>query len=205
MAVADARRCSNHCASIAGSSSTPRGTLRATIRRRIESRSRSVAACELHDNGPVVPIGNHRQDVPSVRFGGRDDAHLQDVYLRADTGACQLPASHEETFQASLEVGTRTPGLVRGSTRRGRREHQRRFQVVVVGEVDSPSDAPRRRPCGRGRRFPIEGMLLLVALLPLRRPDDEDQERLPLADGATRLTGSNPVSHRLHEPPFDFQ
>ena len=28
------------------------------------------------------PIGNHRQDVPSVRFGGRDDAHLQDVDLR---------------------------------------------------------------------------------------------------------------------------
>ena len=35
-AVADARRCSNHSATIAGTSSTPRGTLRATIRRRIE-------------------------------------------------------------------------------------------------------------------------------------------------------------------------
>ena len=36
--------------------------------------------------GPVVPIGNHRKDVPSVRFGGRDDAHLQDVDLRPDKG-----------------------------------------------------------------------------------------------------------------------
>ena len=47
MAVADARRCSNHCASIAGSSSTPRGTLRATFRQRIESRFRTVAAPSL--------------------------------------------------------------------------------------------------------------------------------------------------------------
>ena len=30
--------------------------------------------CELRDSGPVVPIGNHRQDVPSVCFRGRDDA-----------------------------------------------------------------------------------------------------------------------------------
>ena len=108
------------------------------------------AQCELHDNGPVVPIGNHRQDVPSVRFGGPDDAHLQGVDLRPDKGASQLPASREETFQASSEDGMRTPKPVRGSTRRGRREQQRRFQVVVVGEVNSLSDAPRGR--GRGRR-----------------------------------------------------
>ena len=144
-----------------GSSSPPRGTPRATIRRRIESRSRPVAApslrkrpssdiifalircrvhdektplqrsarrtrgrvkstplwtrvckppsraqrmftsstgvysggphvvhgeraqCELHDNGPVVPIGNHRQDVPSVRFGGR---------RRCPSPGCRPPA-----------------------------------------------------------------------------------------------------------------
>ena len=47
MAVADARRCSNHCTSIAGSSSTPRGTPRATNRRRIKSRSRPVATHSL--------------------------------------------------------------------------------------------------------------------------------------------------------------
>ena len=111
-------------------------------------------------------------------------------------GARQLPASREETFKASFEVGTRTPGPVRRSTRRGRREHQRRLQVVVVGEVNSLSDTPRRRP-SRGRRVPVQGVLLLVALLPRRRPDDEDREQLLLVDGATRLTGPN--SHPLHE------
>ena len=121
------------------------------------------AHSKLQDNGAVVPIGNHRQDVPSVRFGGRDDACLQDVDLRPDKGARQLPASREETFQASLEVAMRTPGPVRGSTRRGRTEHRRRFVVVVVGEVNSLSEAPRRRPGGRGRRDPVQGMLLLFA------------------------------------------
>ena len=67
------------------------------------------AQCELHDNVPGVPIGNHRQDVPSVRFGGRDDAHLQDVDLQPDNGARQLPALREDSFQASFEVGMRTP------------------------------------------------------------------------------------------------
>ena len=52
------------------------------------------AQCELHDNGPVVPVGNHRQDVPSVRIGGRDDAHLQDV------DPDKVPAS--QSFQASF-------------------------------------------------------------------------------------------------------
>ena len=96
----------------------------------------------------------------------------------------------------------RTPGPVRGSTRRGRREHQRRFQVVVVGEVNSPTDAPRRRPSGG--RVPVQGVLLLVALLPRWRPD-EDQEQLLPVDGATRLTGPNPVRHPPHEPPLDFR
>ena len=100
-----------------------------------------------------MPIGNHRQDVPSVRFGGRDDARLQDVDLGPDKGARQLPASREETFQASFEV-------------------------------NSLSDAPRR-PSGRGRRVPVQGVLLLVALLPRRRPDDEDREQLLCVDGAT--------------------
>ena len=137
-----------------------------------------------------------------VLFSGRDDAHLQDVDLRPDKGARQLPGSREETFQASFEVGMRTPGPVPCSTRRGRREHQRRSQVVVVVcEANSLSDAPG----GRGRRVPVQGVLFLVALLPRRRPDDENLEQLLLAGGATRLTGSNPVTHPDHEPPFDLQ
>ena len=154
------------------------------------------AQSELHDDGPVVPIGNHRQDVPSVRFGGRDDAHLQDVDLRPEKGARQLPASREETFQASFEVGTRTPRPVRGSARRGRGEHQRRFQVVA-----NESDTLRRTPGGRGRRVPVLCVLLLVALLSRRRPDDEDREQLLLADGAT---WPSLVSHPPHEP-FDLR
>ena len=177
--------------------------------RRVIRRSQVVhgerAQCELHDIGPVVPIGNHRQDVPSVRFGGRDDAHLQGVDLGPDKGARQLPASREETFQASFEVGMRTPGPVHGSTRRGRREHQRPFQVVVVGEVNSLSDAPRRRQGGGGRRVPVQGVLLLIALLPRRRQDDEDREQLLCVVGATRLALPNPVSQPPHVPPFDLQ
>ena len=143
----------------------------------------------------VWPIGNHRQDVPSVRFGGRDDAHLQDVDLRPKKGARQVPASREETFQVSFEVGMRTPGPVRGSTRRGRREHQRRFQVVVVGEVNSLSDAPRGR--SRGGRVPIEGVLLLTALLARRHPPHEppfDRQRKGSGGGGrTRETRRAPA------------
>ena len=98
-----------------------------------------------------------------------------------------------------------TPMPVRDSTWRGRRQHQHRFQVVVVGEVNSLSVAPRRRPGGRGRRDPVQGVLLLVALLPRRRPDDEDREQMLFVDGATRLAGPNPVSHSPYEPPFDLQ
>ena len=78
-----------------------------------------------------------------LTFGGRDGTHLQDADLGADEGANPMPRT-KRRFQASFEVGMRTPGLVRGSTRRGRREHRRRFQVVVVGEVNVLSDVPRR-------------------------------------------------------------
>ena len=120
------------------------------------------AHCELHHNGPVVPIGNHRQDaVCALRWPRRCPS--PGCRPPADKGAHQLPASREETFQVSFEAAMRTPGPVRGSTRRGRREHQRRFQVVV-GEVNSPG----------GGHVPVQGVLLLVALLPRRRPDDEE-------------------------------
>ena len=122
------------------------------------------------------------------------------VDLQPDNGARQLPALREESFEASFEVGMRTPGPVCGSTRRGRREHQRPFQVVVVGEVNSLSDAPRRRQGGGGRRVPVQGVLLLIALLPRRRQDDEDREQLLCVVGATRLALPNPVSHPPPEP-----
>ena len=65
MAGAVARMCSNHCASIAGSSSTPRGIPRATIRRRIESRSRPVVAPSLRKrlSSPIIfALARHRAD-----------------------------------------------------------------------------------------------------------------------------------------------
>ena len=48
-------------------------------------------------------------------------------------------------------------------------------------EVNSLSNALFRRPSG----LPVQGVLLLVALLPRRRPDDEDREQLLCVDGAT--------------------
>ena len=63
----------------------------------------------------------------------------------------------------------------------------------------------RGGPGGRRRRVPSEGMLLLVALLPRRRPDDEDWEQLLCVDGTTRLAGPNPVIHTPHEPLLDFR
>ena len=60
-------------------------------------------------------------------------------------------------------------------------------------------------PRCRGRRAPVQGVLLLVTLLPRSRPDDEDREQLLCGDGATHLMGPNPVSHPPHEPPFDLQ
>ena len=162
---------------------------------RLCTASAPTASCMV--TGLLCQSANHRRLC--------DDAHLQDVDLRPDKGARQLPASREETFQASFDVGMRTLGPVRGSTRRGRREHQRLFQVVVVGEVNSLSDAWRRRPGGRGRPVPAQGVLLLGALLPRRRPDDEDRGQLLFVDGATRLTRPNPASHPPREPPFDLQ
>ena len=57
--------------------------------------------------------------------------------------------------------------------------------VEYFGEVNSLSDAPRRRPGGRGRRVPVQGVLLLIARW---RPDDEDRKQLLFVDGTTRPT-----------------
>ena len=67
----------------------------------------------------------------------------------------------------------------------------------------------RYRPAGgarsRGRRVPIEGVLLLIALLPRWRQYDEDLKQLLLVDGTTRPTRLDPSTHTPHEPPLDFQ
>ena len=41
----------------------------------------------------------------------------------------------------------------------------------------------------------MQGVLFLVAILPRRRPEDEDREQLLFVDGATRFAMPNPVSH----------
>ena len=83
------------------------------------------AQCEMPDNRPVVPIGNHRQDVASVRFGGRDFSDLQDVNLRADKGAClarrDVPSELRGRYgdaqarprQHPTNVGSRSSSLAR--------------------------------------------------------------------------------------------
>ena len=142
------------------------------------------AQCELHHNGPVVPIGNHRQDVPSVRLGGRDDAHLQDVDLRPDKGAGQLPASREETFQASFEVGKRTPGpsaaapgAVAGSTNVGSRSSSlarstRTDPLLVFAAVKKMAPSSREAV---GPEVPDDACPLIASVATCR------------ADGATKF------------------
>ena len=48
-----------------------------------------------------------------------------------------------------------------------------------------PGIAPQEELAVEAERVPVEGVLLLIVLLARWRPDDEDRERLPLADGAT--------------------
>ena len=98
----------------------------------------------------------------------------------------------------------RTPGAVRGSTRRGRREHQRRFQVVVVAEGNSLSDSPRRRPAADGDVFPFRACCWLRFFRGSAQMTRTGSDCF-LWMGATRLTGRNLVSHPPHEPPFDLQ
>ena len=74
-----------------------------------------------------------------------DDAHLQDFDLLPDNGARQLPASREETFQASFEVGMRTiRGAVAGSTNVGSRSsslaRSTRCQTLRGGDPAAEGD-----------------------------------------------------------------
>ena len=158
------------------------------------------AQCELHDNGPVVPLEEPSSGCAVCAF--RWPATMP-ISMISTSG--QIKGVRRNSLPRVKRRSKRASMSVRGSTWRGRRQHPRRFQVVVVGEANSLSDAPRRRPGGRGRCVPVQGVLLLAALLPRRRPDDEDREQLLLVDGATRLAGPNPVSHPPHEPPFDRQ
>ena len=97
----------------------------------------------------------------------------------------------------------------RRASRSGARppQHPARSQgaPTSVGEVNSSSveTLRPRATCSRSGRV-APGLLLLIALLAPWRPDDEDIERLPLADGATRLARSNPKSQPTHEPPVDL-
>ena len=63
----------------------------------------------------------------------------------------------------------------------GRQNHESAVAVPLrPGARDRPAEGAR----SRGRRFPIEGVLLLIALLARWRPDDEDQKQLLPVDAA---------------------
>ena len=120
---------------------------------------------------------------------------------RVRVPANSLPRGRRRSKRASRSVCGRSgsfaaaPGAVTGSTN--------------VGSTSSSLARSTRCRALRGG-YPAEGDVFLfrdapVALLPRRRPDDEDREQLLFVDGATRLTGPNPVSHPPHEPPFDRQ
>ena len=100
--------------------------------------------------------------------------------LRPDKGARQLPPSREETFQASFEDvqahARQHPARSQGAPTSVPGRRRRRGQLAVGGDPAAEGDV-------------VQGVLLLVALLPRRRPDDEDGEQLLFVDGATRLTG----------------
>ena len=93
------------------------------------------AQCELHDNGPVVPIGNHSQDAPSVRFGGRDDDHSQDVDLRA--------AAARGAVARSTNVGSRSSSLATST----------RCQTLRGGDPAADGDVFPFRACCSWLRF----------------------------------------------------
>ena len=83
-----------------------------------------------------------------------------------------------------------------------RQNHERTDTVPLrPGARDRPAGGAR----SRGRRVPIEGVLLLIALLAQWRPDDEDPKPLFLVDGTTRPTRLDNTIHTPHEPPLDFQ
>ena len=94
---------------------------------------------------------------------------------------------------------------VRGSTRRGRREHQRRFQVVVVGEVNSLSEAPRRRPAAEGDVFPLRACCSWLRFFRGGAQTTRTGSNCFLWMGQPNSRGPKTVSHPPHEPPFDLQ
>ena len=138
---------------------------------------------------------------------------LTDVFLpslmrgQGVQGGCATQRqNHESTVTVPLQPRVRGSSRRRSSqpssTRRGRREHQRPFQVVVVGEVKlavGRSEEETRRPSPvSGRAAPD---CASCAVAPRRR----GPEQLLVVDGAARPTRPDPMIHTPHEPPLDFQ
>ena len=133
-----------------------------------------------------MPIGNHRQHVPSVRFGGRDDAHLQDVDLKVPANS--LPRTKRLSRRASRLVAA--PAAVAGPTSAPSRPHWRGQLAVGRSEEET---LRLRATCSRSGR-----------VAPGCASSAEAPRRRGPAGHASRLTRSNPVSHPAHEPPFDL-
>ena len=93
------------------------------------------------------------------------------------------------------------PG-VQGRCATQRQNHERTVTVPLrPGARDRPAGGAR----SRGRRVPIEGVLLLIVHLAHRRPDDDDRKKQLVVDGTTLPTRPDPVIHTPHESPLDCQ
>ena len=149
------------------------------------------AQCELHDKGPVVPIRNHRQDVPSVRFGGRDDAHLQDFDLRPPTPCPRVKsATFEGRYEDARAPSAAAPGAVAGSNQPpvpGRRWQSQ----LAVGRSEE-------HPAAEGDVLPVQGVFAPGCSFRGGAQTTRDREQLLFMDGTTRPP-------RLMKPPFDLQ
>ena len=76
----------------------------------------------------------------------------------------------------------------RGSAAAAPRNGRTTTSAVTVPLRPGAQDRPAEGARSRGRRVPIEGVLLQFVLLAWWRPDDEDRKQLLLLDGTTRPT-----------------
>ena len=82
-----------------------------------------------------------------------------------------------------------------GSRAAAPRNGRKTKRTVTVPLRPGARDRPAGGARSRGRRVPIEGVLLLIALLARWRPDDEDRKQLLFVDGTTRPTRPDPMIH----------